>query len=76
MKKEKELMRICEETNYSLDDVYYVGPDAYETKEETKYRRDLMEMRLRKCQLVHTRRCLSVAGKSVLVLFYHSIYLC
>ena len=64
LKKEKELMRICEETNNSLDDVYYVGPDAYETKEETKYRRDLIEMRVQKCQLIHTRRCLSVAGKS------------
>ena len=75
LKKEKELMRICEETNNSLDDVYYVGPDAYETKEETKYRRDLIEMRLQNCQLIHTRRCLNVAGKSVLVLCYHSINL-
>lgn len=75
LKEEMSLMRECEYTHNSLDDVYYIGPDAWEKEKETKHRRELMKMMIERCKLIHTRRCLSVAGKFVLVLFYHSICL-
>ena len=67
LKEEMRLMRECEYTHNSLDEIYYIGPDAWENEKETEHRRELMKMMIEQCKLIHTRRCLSVPGKLVLV---------
>ena len=73
LKEEMRLMRECEYTHNSLDEIYYIGPDAWENEKETEHRRELMKMMIEQCKLIHTRRCLSVPGKLVLVVL--SFYL-
>ena len=73
LKEEMRLMRECEYTHNSLDEIYYIGPDAWENEKETEHRRELMKMMIEQCKLIHTRRCLSVPGKLVLV--FLSFYL-
>ena len=60
---EIEWMKECAMTQYGLNEVYYIGPEIYETCEKTNRRRAMMKNRIEMFKLGQARQVLTVFSR-------------
>ena len=60
---EIEWMKECAMTQYGLNEVYYIGPEMYETCEKTNRRRGMMRNRIEMFKLGQARQVLTVFSR-------------
>ena len=60
---EIEWMKECEMTQYGVHEVYYIGPEMYETCEKTNRRRGMMRNRIEMFKLGQARQVLTMFSR-------------